>query len=245
MVQELREDGRTPPPSPTTAPMATTLPSGRLTCEAFTSSGTSTAGTRAPRRSRRPRPAASGRASCPASRGARSTSTSSSARTVASSTRPIPTASTPRRSPARRRARSTWTATPGPTAATSSVAARATCLPSRSTSLRCTWAAGVVTATSRRASRARTAPTPGPGDPFPAQRGVVYSYDDLADELVAYVKEMGYSHIEIMPVNEHPFDGLLGLPAHRLLRATSRYGRPAPVHALHRRLPRGRHRRDL
>ncbi|OUO35744.1 1,4-alpha-glucan branching protein GlgB [Olsenella sp. An290] len=67
---------------------------------------------------------------------------------------------------------------------------------------------------------------PGPGDPFPAQRGVVYSYDDLSVELVAYAKEMGYSHLEIMPVNEHPFDGSWGYQPTGYYAATSRYGNP-------------------
>ena len=67
---------------------------------------------------------------------------------------------------------------------------------------------------------------PGPMDPFPAQRGEYYSYDDLAVELVDYVRDMGYTHVEILPVQEHPFDGSWGYQGTGYYAATSRYGEP-------------------
>ena len=45
------------------------------------------------------------------------------------------------------------------------------------------------------------------------------TYRELAETLVPYVREMGYTHIELMPVMEHPVLGLVGLSGHRLLRA--------------------------
>ena len=45
------------------------------------------------------------------------------------------------------------------------------------------------------------------------------NYLELADELSDYVADLGFTHIELMPVMEHPFSGLVGLSGHRLLRA--------------------------
>jgi 1,4-alpha-glucan branching enzyme len=53
------------------------------------------------------------------------------------------------------------------------------------------------------------------------------NWDDLADQLIPYVVEMGFTHIEFMPISEHPYDPSWGYQATGLYAPSSRFGEPA------------------
>jgi 1,4-alpha-glucan branching enzyme len=57
--------------------------------------------------------------------------------------------------------------------------------------------------------------------------GHFMSYDQLAEQLIPYAKDMGFTHLELLPVSEHPFDPSWGYQPTGLYSPTSRFGEPA------------------
>lgn len=62
--------------------------------------------------------------------------------------------------------------------------------------------------------------------------GTFMTYTEIADELIPYIQEMGYTHVEFLPVMEHPLDASWGYQVSGYYAATARYGKPKELMAL-------------
>lgn len=62
--------------------------------------------------------------------------------------------------------------------------------------------------------------------------GHILSYEEIADFLIPYVKELGFTHVEIMPITQYPFDGSWGYQATGFYSVDSRYGNPFQLMSL-------------
>jgi 1,4-alpha-glucan branching enzyme len=66
----------------------------------------------------------------------------------------------------------------------------------------------------------------------PAEGNRWLTYRELAETLPAYAADLGFTHIELLPVSEHPFDGSWGYQPTGLYAPTRRFGQPEDFHAL-------------